>query len=49
MGALRAEPRGEVVIASRSERPADVGEVTRRVIVPAVLELVLPSVERAAE
>jgi len=34
-----ARARGQVLIASRSRRPADVSLVTRVVIVPSLLEL----------
>jgi hypothetical protein len=32
------EERGEVLIAPGSQRPATVADVTRRIIVPAILE-----------
>jgi hypothetical protein len=35
------KPRGEVCIASRSERPDDVGRVTRAVIAPALIDVLL--------
>jgi len=40
---LRAT-RGEVRIASRSERPLDVGRVVRAVIVPSLLEMLLEEI-----
>jgi hypothetical protein len=39
------EERNEVRIAPGSERPASLGEVTERVIAPAVLDLVLTPAE----
>jgi len=39
-GALR-KPLGEVLIAPRSNRPEDVERVTRGVIAPALIEVVL--------
>ncbi len=38
---LREEPRGEARIAPGSERPPAIGDVTRQVILPALLELLL--------
>ena len=35
------EIRGEVLIAPRSERPEDVGRVTRAVIAPALIDVLL--------
>jgi hypothetical protein len=35
---------GEVCIASRSERPADVSRVVRAVIVPSLLEMLLEEI-----
>ena len=35
------EVRGEVLIASRSERPKDVGRVVRAVIVSSLLDMLL--------
>lgn len=39
----RAVDRGGVLIAISSERPRNVADVTRKVILPAVLDLVLGS------
>ena len=35
------KPRGEVLIAPRSERPEDVGRVARTVIAPALIDVLL--------
>jgi hypothetical protein len=40
---LRAT-RGEVLIASRSERPGDVSRVVRAVIVPPLLDILLEEI-----
>jgi hypothetical protein len=41
MASLGSEPRGEVVIAPRSTRPANVHTVTQEIILPALLEQLL--------
>ncbi len=35
------KPRGEVLIAPRSERPEDVGRIARAVITPALIDVLL--------
>jgi len=40
---LGAEERGEVTIAARSERPTDLARVMRTVIVPELLNVLIPA------
>jgi len=40
--ALGAEERGEVTIAARSERPADLSRVMRAVVIPELLNVLIP-------
>ena len=42
MRALGAEERGEVTIAARSERPADLSRVMRTVVIPELLNVLIP-------
>jgi hypothetical protein len=39
---LGGEERGEVTIAARSERPADLSRVMRAVIIPELLNVLIP-------
>jgi len=39
---LGAEERGEVTIAARSERPADLSPVMRAVVIPELLNVLIP-------
>jgi hypothetical protein len=48
MAGLEAEPRGEVVMAPGSQRPASVIGVTRHIIVPALLERLLADSSQGA-
>lgn len=41
--ALGAEGRGEVTIAARSDRPRDLSLVMRAVVIPALLNIVIPA------
>jgi len=45
---LQDEPRGEVLVAPGSQRPASVADVTRCLIVPAILERVLTDAPQEA-
>jgi len=37
-----AEERGEITIAARSERPADLSRVMRTVVIPDLLNVLIP-------
>jgi hypothetical protein len=41
--ALGTEERGEVTIAARSQRPVDLSRVMRTVIVPELLNVLIPA------
>ena len=40
---LGAEERGEVTIAARSERPTDLSRVMRTVVIPELLNVLIPA------
>jgi hypothetical protein len=43
MPELDTEERGEVTIAARSERPADLSHVMRAVVIPELVNVLIPA------